>query len=123
MKNLFLILFSLCILNNSSYAQSVEEEKPLIEEFHIDPVFSLGVGVSLMTDHPKPPYASAKVFLARYGEDYAGMRFLGAGVAVDDKRTNLVFSPAGIHLKRFILSIDIMQGPNEGAGVSLNYSF
>lgn len=104
-----------------SYSQ--EQEKSIWEEFHLDPKFSMGAGVGLITTESSKGYFTSKMFLARYGEDYAGMRFLGVGASFTDKETNFIISPVGIHLFHYVLAIDVLKGASEGAGVSLNYTF
>lgn len=119
MKVFNLIIFVLFgFFCNFTYAQ----EKSILEEFSCSPKFVLGGGISLVAESHKP-YANAKLFIFRYGEDYAGMRFLGLGGTLTTSHSNLSFSPVGIHLNQWTISVDMVKDASDGAGISLNYSF
>ena len=115
------IIFGLTLLYSlMSFSQSAE--KPLIEEFHTDPVVSLGVGSSIMSGS-NYGYVNAKAFLFRYGEIDTGVRFLGVGAVYSQSKGSFSVSPIAIHIKRIIFSVDVQKEDSFGAGFSLNYRF
>lgn len=120
-----LLIVSLFLIPSLSLARkhyrSVEVDKPLYEEFHFTPKFSLGLGSTIMDNNKI--YANVKLFLFNYGESYAGARFFGLGAAIKTDSTQLSFSPFAMHAENWMLAIDIQKNEASSVGISLNRSF
>ena len=122
MKFLIVALFLIPSLSLARHHyQSVEVDKPLYEEFHFTPKFSLGLGSTIMDNNKI--YANVKLFLFNYGESYAGVRFLGLGAVIKSDGAQFSFSPFAMHAENWMLAIDIQKNESSSVGVSLNRSF
>lgn len=123
MKFLIVTLFLIPSLSfaKRQYRPVEAEDKPLYEEFHFTPKFSLGLGSTIMDNNKI--YANVKLFLFNYGESYAGVRFLGLGAAIKSDGAQFSFSPFAMHAKNWMLAIDIQKNDASSVGVSLNRSF
>lgn len=102
------------------HEQELAKEKPILDSFHWQTKMALGAGTLLMDNGQG--YVNIKLFLSRYGEDNAGMRFLGVGAIVHSK-SKLSFSPVAINMNHWLLSVDIQANEASSVGLSLNYSF
>ena len=122
LKTIFLFFFVIIATSFPVNAQYVDyEEKPLIEEFHWQLKKAVGIGSVLMSDNNEG-YLNLKVFTSRYGEDYAGMRFLGFG-AIVKKETQFSFSPVALNANNWLISVDIQANAANSVGVSFNLGF
>lgn len=124
MKN-FLTIIALVFVSMTSQAQLTYHQTPdvpLLDYFKWQLKPAVGYGAMVMDNDPQT-YVNLKVYTARFGEENAGVRFLGVGGVVYKNTTRWSFSPVAINCDNWLLSIDIQKNRADGVGASLNYSF